>query len=139
VAAAPGRTASGALLPPARSGDHCAGAPDLALGWIVETTRRVRGHIQRQAVRVLELYGSAVVLLVLFLSDSLSGLVLWLALPRGVGDYNQMINNTGRTFVGLQRNVWFDLFDCVAVTITVIVLVHLITNWSPDISTRLGG
>ena len=98
--------------------------------WIVETTRRVADHLQRRSNKVLELYGAAAALFILFVFDSGSGLILWLALPRGVGDYNQMVNQTGRTYLGLQRNVWLDLHAWVAVSIVAILLVHLILNWN---------
>lgn len=98
--------------------------------WIVATTRRIAGHLQRRSLRVLELYGAALALFLLFVFDSGSGLVLWLVLPRGVGDYDKMISGVGRRFLGLQRNVWVDLHAWAAVLIVAIVLVHLILNWN---------
>jgi hypothetical protein len=41
-----------------------------------------------------------------------------------------MILGTGRTFWGLQRNVWVDLHAWVAVAILSIIVIHLIVNWS---------
>jgi len=98
--------------------------------WIVETTRRFTSHLRRPAPKVLELYSSFAILLVLFVFDCASGLVLWLVLPRGARDYYNMISAVGRTFLGLQRNVWVDLHAWVAVTIVSIIIVHLILNWS---------
>ena len=98
--------------------------------WIVETTKRVASHLQRHTRKVLELYGSMVILLILFIFDCLSGLVLWLVLPRGARDYNQMLGGSGRTFLGLQRIVWLDLHAWVAVTIVSIIIIHLILNWN---------
>ena len=79
---------------------------------------------------MLELYGSVVVLFILFVFDCLSGLILWLVLPRGVGDYNAMITGLGRTFLGLQRNIWVDLHAWVAVMIVSIIIIHLVLNWN---------
>lgn len=98
--------------------------------WILATTKRVSSHLRRPAGKVLELYGAALALFVLFAFDCLSGLVVWLALPRGARDYNLMTSGVGRTFLGLQRNVWVDLHAWVAVTIISIIIVHLILNWS---------
>jgi hypothetical protein len=97
--------------------------------WIFETTKRFSSHLRKHTRKVLELYGAVVVLFVLFVFDCLSGLVLWLVLPRGARDYNLMINDSGRTFLGLQRIVWLDLHAWVAVTIVAIILIHLILNW----------
>ena len=35
----------------------------------------------------------------------------------------------GRTFWGIQRNVWVDIHAWVAASIAAIILVHLIMNW----------
>ena len=77
--------------------------------WIVEITRKVSNNLQGSAIKVLELYGSVVILFILFVFDSLSGLVIWLVLPRGKWDYFPMINGYGRTFLSLQRDIWVDL------------------------------
>lgn len=98
--------------------------------WIVETTRRIATHLQRRTLKVLELYGAAVLLFILFIFDSASGLIVWLVLPRGVGDYDKMVSGAGRTFLGLQRNIWVDLHAWVAVAIVAIILVHLLLNWN---------
>ncbi len=98
--------------------------------WIIETTKRISCHIQRTAIRILELYGAVVVLFILFVFECLSGLVLWQVLPRGARDYERMVQGTGRTFLALQRIVWVDLHAWVAVVIVAILIVHLIFNWS---------
>jgi hypothetical protein len=98
--------------------------------WIAKTTKRVIRHLRRPAGKVLELYGAALILFALFVFDCLSGLVLWLALPRGARDYNLMVSGLGRRFLGLQRNVWVDLHAWVAVTIVSIIIVHITMNWS---------
>lgn len=98
--------------------------------WVVATTKRIFNHIQSRSIKVLELYGAAVTLFTLCVFNLLSGLVLWLVLPRGAEDYDRMVNGAGRTFLGLQRNVWLDLHAWVAVTIVAIITIHLILNWS---------
>jgi hypothetical protein len=40
-----------------------------------------------------------------------------------------MKTGVGRTFRGLQRNVWLDLHGWIAVTILAIIIIHLIFNW----------
>jgi hypothetical protein len=79
---------------------------------------------------VVELYIAAVVLFILLLFESFSGFVIWLFLPRGAGDYNYMKAGVGRTFWGLQRNIWLDLHGWVAVVILAIILIHIILNWN---------
>ena len=99
-------------------------------GWIVATTKRVKGYISRRVRRVMELYIAAIVLFILFLFESLSGFVLWLILPRGAGDFNFMKAGVGRTFWGLQRNVWTDLHAWVAVAILSIIIIDMVLNWN---------
>ena len=98
--------------------------------WIVGITKKISRYFKSRASRALELYGAALMLFILFVFDCLSGLVLWLVLPRGAGDYYQMTSGSGRTFLGLQRNVWVDLHAWIAVTIVSIIIVHLVLNWS---------
>lgn len=98
-------------------------------GWIVATTKRISSHLQKPVGKVLELYSAALILFTLFTFDCLSGLVLWLVLPRGARDYYSMINGRGRMFLGLQRNIWVDLHAWIAVTIVSLIIVHLILNW----------
>jgi hypothetical protein len=102
----------------------------LPWGWIVKTTKRISSHFQKSASKVLELFGSVMVLLVLFVFDCLSGLVIWLVLPRGNRDFYNMKQGSGRVFLGLQRNVWVDLHAWVVLVIIAIILVHLILNWN---------
>jgi hypothetical protein len=99
-------------------------------GWIVATTKRIRSYIGERVRRVTELYIAAAVLFILFLFQSFSGFVIWLFLPRGRVDYLNMIHGGGRTFWGLQRNVWVDLHGWVAVAMLAIVIIHLILNWN---------
>lgn len=98
--------------------------------WIVGTTIRVFGNLRHSTTKVYEYYGSVLLLLFLFLFEGLSGLVLWLVMPRGILDHHHMKQGTGRTFLLLQRNVWVDLHAWIAVTIIGIILVHMILNWN---------
>lgn len=98
--------------------------------WIVETTKRMISNLQRASVKVFEVYGAVMILFGLLVFESLSGLILWLVMPRGARDYNLMVSGVGRRFLGLQRNVWVDLHAWVAVTIVSIIIVHIIMNWS---------
>jgi hypothetical protein len=97
--------------------------------WILETTKRVKGYVIGQMTRVKELYITAVILFILFIFEVLSGCVIWLIIPRGRFDYYNMLAGFGRTFWGLQRNVWADLHGWVAVTIAAIIIIHLVLNW----------
>jgi hypothetical protein len=97
--------------------------------WILETTKRVRSYVIGYMARVKELYITAVILFLLFIFEVLSGCVIWLIIPRGGFDYYNMLAGWGRTFWGLQRNVWADLHGWVAVTIAAIIIIHLILNW----------
>jgi len=99
-------------------------------GWIVATTKRVKSYIGKGARRVTELYIAVAVLFILFLFESLSGFVIWLFLPRGRFDYYAMVFGYGRTFWGLQRNVWVDLHAWVAVAILGIIIIHIVLNWN---------
>jgi len=98
--------------------------------WILGTTRRIFRTLQGPVKKVYEVYGSVVILLCLFIFDCLSGLVLWLVMPRGAGDYTHMTQGSGRTFLGLQRNIWVDLHAWNAVMIVSIIIIHLILNWN---------
>jgi hypothetical protein len=103
--------------------------------WILETTRRARSYISGRMTRIKELYISAAAVFLLFVFEVLSGCVMWLILPRGRYDYYNMVYGSGRTFWGLQRNVWVDLHGWVAVTILAIIVIHLILNWSWVVAT----
>lgn len=98
--------------------------------WIVKTTKRISQHFQMSVIKVLELYGNIAFLLFLFIFEVLSGLGLWLVIPRGALDHNHMKQGTGRTLLGLQRDVWVDLHAWVAVMILASVIFHLILNWN---------
>ncbi len=97
--------------------------------WIITTSKRISKHFRVSAVKVLELYGNVVFLFVLFVFEVLSGLGLWLVIPRGGVDHNHMKQGTGRTLLGLQRDVWVGLHAWIAVIILASIIFHLILNW----------
>jgi cytochrome b561 len=103
--------------------------------WIVETTKRAKIYIIGKMSKVKELYIAAVALFVLFLFEVLSGCIIWLILPRGRFDYYNMLSGGGRTFWGLQRNIWADLHGWLAITIAAIIVIHVVMNWSWVVAT----
>ena len=98
--------------------------------WIVGTTKRIFGNLRQSTAKVHEYYGSVILLFSLFMFEGLSGLVLWLVMPRGKLDHNHMTQGTGRTFLLMQRNTWVNLHAWVAVIMVGIILVHMILNWN---------
>ena len=97
--------------------------------WIIETTKKVKSYIASPVKKVTEQYIAFLTLFILFLFNCFSGFVIWLILPRGALDYNNMIDSLGRTFWGLQRNVWVDIHAWVAIMALAIIIIHLILNW----------
>ena len=59
-------------------------------------------------------------------------------LPRGADDYFEMIAGIGRTFWGLQRDVWSDLHAWIAVVITAIIIIHVAIHWRWFLRLTLG-
>ncbi len=70
-----------------------------------------------------------VVLFFLSLFQTVSGFILWLALPRGDGGQGHGLGGDEATFWSLSRHTWGDLHDWVAVAILVIIIIHLILHW----------
>ena len=97
--------------------------------WIVETLRRTKNYFSGPVRKVTEQYIASVLLFIMFAADCFSGFVLWLILPRGSLDYYNMISGSGRTFWGLQRNIWLDIHAWVATLIVAVIIIHLILNW----------
>ena len=97
--------------------------------WIIETTKQAKSYIRRGLKAIAERYATALILFVLFLFQVFCGCIIWLILPRGEGDYDYMIAGVGRTFWGLQRNVWSDLHAWVAVAIASVIVIHTIIHW----------
>ena len=106
--------------------------------WIIEITKRAKSYIKMGLKAITERYATAVILFVLFLFQVFFGCIIWLILPRGAGDYNAMIAGVGRTFWGLQRNVWLDLHAWIAVAMAAIIIIHIIMHWRWIVNITLG-
>jgi len=107
--------------------------------WIIETLKRVKTYFSGTVRKVREQFIASVALFILFVADCFSGFVIWLILPRGTLDYYYMLSGAGRTFWGLQRNVWVDIHTWLATLIVAIVIIHIILNWRwvVDISKKI--
>ena len=103
--------------------------------WVEKTCQRIFSDFSNTDFKVRELFSSAALLLFLFVFEGISGLLLWLVLPRGERDHSQMKQGMGRTLLGLQRNIWVDLHAWLAVIILALVVIHLILNWKWVIGT----
>jgi len=57
-----------------------------------------------------------------FLAVAFSGFVLWFVLPRGSGKF-------GASFIFLREN-WLSIHNIGSVILTLLLLLHLILNWS---------
>jgi hypothetical protein len=77
--------------------------------WIVENIKRLKKYIVKNQKANIERYITAFILFILTVFEALSGCVLWLIMPRGVGNLYATQTGVGRTFWGLQRNIWVDL------------------------------
>jgi hypothetical protein len=99
--------------------------------WIISLTRKFRDYINWPIIKVkaIEQYIAALLLFILFILDCLSGFIIWLVLPRGALDYENMLIGLGRTFWGLQRNIWVDIHAWLAVAIISIIIIHIVLNW----------
>jgi cytochrome b561 len=97
--------------------------------WILQTTKKLKSHLSITSKKIAEQYITSIIFLLLFLFETFSGLILWIILPRGAADYYYMTSNIGRTFLGLQRNIWLDIHAWIAVIIASIIIIHLILNW----------
>ncbi len=98
--------------------------------WIFETTKRIKRYIDHRLTKAGVVYWTAAQLLVLFIFDCFSGIVIWLILPRGERDFYPMRSGIGREFLGLQRNIWADLHAWVAVAIIALLVIHIVVNWN---------
>ena len=106
--------------------------------WLVEVTKRAKSYAKRGLKAIAERYATVVSLFVLFIFEVFSGCVIWLILPRGRSDYYNMTAGVGRTFWGLQRNVWSDIHAWVAIAIVSIIIVHIIIHWRWVLNITLG-
>lgn len=97
--------------------------------WLVEIFKRTGSFFNGPVKKAGEQLIASIVLFILFAVDCFSGFVLWLLLPRGALDYFGMLSGGGRTFWGLQRNVWLDIHVWVSVFIVGVIIIHIILNW----------
>jgi len=81
-----------------------------------------------------QLYTLFLALLVLGLIETVSGFVLWLALPRGGGGHSSVVESDS-TFWALSRDTWLGLHDWVAVALIVIVVIHVVLHWKWIVNT----
>jgi hypothetical protein len=58
------------------------------------------------------------------LVETISGFILWFALPSGGGRRGLEL-----TYWGLTRDTWIDMHDWVAIAMIVIVVIHLLLHW----------
>jgi hypothetical protein len=58
------------------------------------------------------------------LVETISGFVLWFALPSGGGRKALELS-----YLGLSRHTWIDIHDWVAIALMIIVVVHLLLHW----------
>jgi hypothetical protein len=66
--------------------------------WIVETMRGFKDYVIKRQKAMLERYLAAFILFILSAFQVLSGCVLWIIMPRGVGDLFATEAGNGRTF-----------------------------------------
>lgn len=96
--------------------------------WIIEITNRFRRNISTFN-KIAEQYIVVVLIYIFFIFNCFSGFVIWLILPRGAEDFENMVANTGRTFWGLQRNVWCDIHVWISIALLSIIIIHILCNW----------
>ncbi|MDD4924373.1 MAG: DUF4405 domain-containing protein [Dehalococcoidales bacterium] len=107
----------------------------LHLKWFIQTTKKIVKGFVKPLWQLIEQYIVSIALLILCIFQGISGAVIWLILPRGELDYPAMIIGHGRTFWGLQRNIWVDLHAWIAVIIVSVTIIHLIINWGWVVAT----
>ena len=70
-----------------------------------------------------------VALLLLGLFETLSGFVLWFALPREGGGRRGVDSISQDAFWSLSRPTWTELHDWVAVALLAVVVIHIVLHW----------
>ncbi len=101
----------------------------LHFNWIYEIMKRFMSYFVKKQLFIIERYIAYILLLILFIFEILSGLIIWFILPIGVENYYSMVNSIGRTFWGLQRNIWIDIHVWLAAIIISLLIIHLIMHW----------
>ena len=69
-----------------------------------------------------------IILSLLGLFETVSGFILWFALPRGGGGWGRGLGDEA-VFWSLTRHMWIGLHDWVAVALVVVVIIHLVLHW----------
>ena len=67
-------------------------------------------------------------LFVLGLIETVSGFILWFALPKG-GGYGGRLGGGGAEFWSLSRHTWIDIHNWAAIAIVALIIIHLILHW----------
>jgi len=70
------------------------------------------------------LFGLVAVLLLAGLAETVSGFILWFALPSGSGR-----GSLNLAYWGVTRHTWLGIHDWVAVGLMVVVVIHLAMHW----------
>jgi len=81
----------------------------------------------KASVKVLALYTKFLLLLVVGALQYVSGLVLWLVLPRGQAHKGL---SALVTFMGLGRGDWEGVHIVSSLLLLALVIVHLVLNWA---------
>ncbi len=97
--------------------------------WLIESIKRLKNYFVKQQAYMLERFTAVCTLIILTAFEALSGIVIWIVMPRGVGGRTDTEFGLGRTFWGLERNVWVDLHAWVAVFMVAIIVIHLVIHW----------
>jgi Domain of unknown function (DUF4405) len=82
---------------------------------------------QPPANREQLLYWIAALGALTLLLELATGLVLWLALPRGGGGFGR--RGGDHSFAALERHTWADPHNWIGLALVTVVLVHLALNW----------
>jgi hypothetical protein len=106
--------------------------------WIIETAKRIKVYFIKKQKAILERYIVVVVLFLMSLFETFSGWILWIIMPRGVGDQLLAKYDFGRVFWGLQRNEWVDLHAWVAVLLVMIIVVLIVMHWQWIVNMTMG-
>jgi len=90
-------------------------------------SRSERSSVMKASVKVLALYTNFLLLLVVGALQYVSGLVLWLVLPRGQAHRGL---SALATFMGLSRGGWEGVHIVSGLLLLALVAVHLVLNWA---------
>jgi len=68
-----------------------------------------------------------IVALISFVVVAISGFVLWLGLPKGLGRGRDV---SQEFFLDISRDLWLDVHDWFSIILVVAMAIHLYFNWS---------